>query len=361
MKKVMLMLGTRKGGFLAFSDLDRAGWELKGPYFKGAQLNHLNYVAGARPTVIAAVKSEWWGPDVRFSHDFGETWKEPARGIRFEEGRGHSVARVWVVEPDARPGREALYAGVDPGALFRSRDGGETWEEVRTLTEAPTRERWQPGAGGMTVHSIAFDPKNSDRMYVGVSAAGVFRSDDGGTSWAPKNKNVRCDFQPEKFPEVGQCVHHLEMHPSNPNILYQQNHCGVYRSENAGDDWIDLCEGLPSRFGFPLAVHPHDGDTIYVIPEESDENRVTAGAFRVFRSRNRGHSWEALTQGLPQTNAYENVMRSALTTDPLDRAGVYVGTQAGHLFASRDAGDHWSLLFANLPPIYSVKAALVEI
>lgn len=360
MKQVMLMIGTRKGGFLAFSDLDRKNWEIKGPIFKGVEVNHVNFVPGSAPSIYVAGKSAWWGPDLRISRDFGETWIEPSVGIRFAEERGLSVERIWVVEGDLRANQETLYAGVDPGALFRSTDGGQTWEEVRSLTDHPTRGEWTPGAGGLMVHSICFDPNHPDRMFVGISAAGVFRTDDGGQSWQPKNKGVRADYLPNHFPTVGQCVHHLEMHPIKPAILYQQNHCGVYRSENAGEDWSDIGDGLPSRFGFPLAVHPHDGDTMYVIPEESDQNRITPnGAFRVYRSKNRGDSWEALTNGLPQVNAYQNVLRAAMAVDAHESPGIYVGTQGGQLLASFDAGDHWTLLFNWFPPIYSVEAVII--
>lgn len=358
MKRVMLMLGTRKGAFLAFSDPDRRSWKITGPFLKGVEVNHVGWTSGK---LFATVKSYWWGPDVRMSSDFGETWKEPARGIRFAEGRNLSVNRVWVTEEDSRSGRETVYAGVDPGALFQSKDAGETWDEVTSLTNHPTREKWQPGAGGLMVHSICPDRGNPERLFVGISAAGVFRTDDGGQTWSAKNKGVRTDFLPDKFPEVGQCTHHLEMHATQPSVLYQQNHCGVYRSDDAGDSWDDISEGLPSRFGFPFAVHPKDGDTIYVVPQESDEYRVTpGGAFRVFRSRNRGANWEALTDGLPQANAYANVLRAAMTTDSLEPAGVYVGTQGGQLVGSRDEGNHWQVLFGHLPPIYSVEAAVVE-
>jgi len=348
----MLMIGTRKGAFLAFSDLERKSWNVNGPILKGVEVNHITYIQGSSPAIYVAGKSSWWGPDVKFSRDFGETWIEPSNGVRFAEERKISVERVWVIKGDNRSGGKTLYAGVD---------GGNSWEEVRSLTDHPTRQKWSPGAGGMMVHSICYDPTNSRRMFVGISAAGVFRTDDGGKSWSAKNKGVRTDFLPDMFPPVGQCVHHLEMHPSNSNTLYQQNHCGMYRSDNAGDEWIDISEGLPSRFGFPLAVHPHDGDTIYVVPEESDQARVTpGGAFRIYRSKNRGNSWEALTDGLPQSNAYQNVLRAAMTTDPLDPPGIYVGTQGGHILASRDAGDHWSVLFNWFPPVYSVEAALIE-
>lgn len=212
------------------------------------------------------------------------------------------------------------------------------------------------------VHSISLDPENQDRMFVGISAAGVFRTDDGGKTWAAKNQGVRADFLPNKLPEVGQCVHHMEMHPTNASVLYQQNHCGVYRTEDAGDHWTDISEGLPSRFGFGLAVHPHDGDTIYVCPEESDQNRITPDrALRIFKSRDRGDSWEALTNGLPQNDAYQLVLRAAMATDSLEPAGVYVGTQGGQVFGSRDEGDHWEALFPWLPPVYSVQTAVVEV
>ena len=362
MKKVLLMIGTGKGAFLAFSDPDRKRWDLKGPLFKGTQVHNMTYIGGDVGVLCSTVKNEWWGPDVRISRDLGKTWLEPTQGVRFAEGRDLSVNRVWVLEGDQRTGEPTLYAGVDPGALFKSGDGGQTWNELRSLTEHPTRKQWQPGAGGMMVHSICIDPTKNDRMFVGISAAGVFRTDDGGKTWSPKNRGVRADFLPNKFPEVGQCVHHLEMHPTHPSVLYQQNHCGVYRTENAGEEWIDISEGLPSRFGFGLAVHPHDGDTIYVCPEESDQNRITPdGALRVFRSRDRGGSWKALTNGLPQDHAYQLVLRAAMTTDSLDPAGVYLGTQGGQVLASRDEGDRWEALFPWLPPVYSLKTAVVEV
>ena len=362
MKKVLLMIGTRKGAFLAFSNADRKRWDLRGPFFKGTQVHHMTHLGGDGGAICSTVKNDWWGPDVRVSKDLGETWLEPRRGVRFDEGRDLSVNRVWVLEGDERSAEPVLYAGVDPGALFKSSDGGETWDEVRSLTEHPTRAQWQPGAGGMMVHSISLDPENQDRMFVGISAAGVFRTDDGGKTWAAKNQGVRADFLPNKLPEVGQCVHHMEMHPTNASVLYQQNHCGVYRTEDAGDHWTDISEGLPSRFGFGLAVHPHDGDTIYVCPEESDQNRITPdGALRIFKSRDRGDSWEALTNGLPQNDAYQLVLRAAMATDSLEPAGVYVGTQGGQVFGSRDEGDHWEALFPWLPPVYSVQTAVVEV
>ena len=357
--RILLLIGTRKGGFIAASDAARRSWTISGPLMKGCEVNHLAWIPDAQ-TIILAGKSSWWGPATQISRDLGETWHEPAAPIRFEEGRAHSVERIWAIKSDRRvPGR--LYAGVDPGALFVSDDGGERWREIESLTEHPTRAKWFPGAGGLMVHSIGFPHGRPLRLVVGLSAAGVFRSDDSGATWAPKNTGVRADFLPDKFPEVGQCVHHLEVHPQASDVLYQQNHCGVYRSDDAGETWVDISEGLPSRFGFPIAVLPNQGDTIFVIPEESDQARVTPeGAFRIFRSRNRGASWEPLTTGLPQANAYTNVMRMASTVDTLDPAGVYVGTQGGQILASRDAGDRWETIFNWLPPIYSLEAAVVS-
>ena len=357
--QILLLIGTRKGAFIATSDGRRRDWTLSGPILKGCEVNHLTYVPSSR-TIMLAGKSGWWGPAVQVSSDLGQTWREPASGIRFDEGRGHSVERIWTIESDPRePGR--VYAGVDPGALFVSRDAGEHWSEVPSLTEHPTRAKWFPGAGGLMVHSIACDTTRRSRLTVALSAAGVFRSEDDGGSWVPKNTGVRADFLPDKFPEVGQCVHHLEAHPADANVLYQQNHCGVYRSDDAGDTWVDISAGLPSRFGFPLAVLPQDGDTIFVIPEESDQARMTPdGSFRIYRSRDRGSSWQPLTTGLPQTDAYINVMRMAMTVDALDPPGVYVGTQGGQILASRDGGDRWAVIFNWLPPVYSVETATIS-
>ena len=363
MTRVMLLIGTRKGAFLAFSDADRRRWELQGPIFKGVQVNDVVYTAedGGAGSIIVAGKSEWWGPGVQVSTDLGESWEERPP-VRFAEGRGLSVERVWIVRRGRLgQGAPALFAGVGPAALFASTDDGASWREIEGLTNHDSRPIWSPGAGGLMVHSICDDPDNPMRMYAGISIAGVFRTDDGGATWQPKNTNVRADFSPNKFPEVGVCVHHLEMHPSNPQVLYQQNHCGVYRTDNAGDEWIDISDGLPSRFGFPLAVHPHDGDTIYVCPAESDQHRsLPESAFRVYRSRDRGETWETLTSGLPQRDAHTLVLRQALATDTLDQVGLYMGTSGGHLLASRNEGDDWEVLFNWLPPIASVQAAVID-
>jgi photosystem II stability/assembly factor-like uncharacterized protein len=354
MRNVTLLIGTRKGAFLAAADADRKSWTLKGPLLKGSEVHYVTYLPKTS-TLVATVKSWWFGCGVQMSTDRGETWVEPERGIRFDESRGKTVERIWIV----REGADALYAGVDPGALFRSRDNGQTWDEVPSLTDHPTREKWFPGAGGLMVHSICPDAIDPKRVFVGISAAGVFRTDDGGESWTPKNQGVRADFLPDKFPLVGQCVHHLEQHPSKRDILYQQNHCGVYRTEDAGDTWIDISESLPSRFGFPIVVDPNDGDTIFVVPEEGSEARMTPGGlFGVYRSKNRGTTWQRLTEGLPQSNSFPHIYRASACAD--SQSGVYLGTQGGHLLASRNGGDSWETIFDMLPPIYSLQAAQLE-
>jgi photosystem II stability/assembly factor-like uncharacterized protein len=353
--RVQLLIGTRKGGFIATTDESRRDWSLKGPLLKGSEVNHIASVGDGR--LILAGKSSWWGPAVQISDDGGETWREPGP-IRFEEGRGHSVERIWFIKADPRvPGR--LFAGVDPGALFVSDDRGESWREVPALTDHPTRAKWFPGGGGLMVHSMAFDRSRPSRLTVGLSAAGVFRSDDDGKSWTPRNAGVRTDFLPGQEPEVGQCVHHMEMHTQNSDILYQQNHCGVYSSDDGGDNWTDISPGLPSRSGFPFAVLPRDGDTVFVLPLESDQVRVTPHAtLGIYRSRNRGATWERLTKGLPQQDAFVNVMRMAMTVDALESPGVYVGTQGGQILASRDGGDSWEVLFNWLPPVYALETRL---
>ena len=354
--RVMLMIGTRKGAFLAFSDQRRRTWELRGPLFKGVEVNHVGFLADPG-VIVATFKSGWWGPGVQTSRDLGETWQELQPGVRFDEGRGRTVERIWIVEraPDG-----VWYAGVDPASLFRSDDGGATWHEVPGLNDHPTRDQWSPGAGGLMVHRVCFDSQRRDRLFVAISAAGVFRSDDGGDTWAAKNKGVRADFLPDNFPEVGQCAHSLMAHSQDATVLYQQNHCGVYRSDDAGDAWTDISEGLPARFGFAIAVHPHNGDTVYVVPEEAAVTRMTPdGAFRVYRSRNRGATWEPLTNGLPQVNAYQNVLRGAMTTDDLASPAVYVGTQSGHILVGHEGGNEWELALGWLPPVYSLRVASV--
>ncbi|MBI4466290.1 MAG: exo-alpha-sialidase [Acidobacteria bacterium] len=357
-REVQLLVGTRKGGFLLRSDLRRKSWRVEGPFFAGWEVNHL--IRDLRcGRLWAAINTTWWGNDLQASDDGGKSWRKASAGLGFAPERGLNLNRIWHVTPDRASRPERLWCGVDPGALFRSDDGGENWTEVRSLTDHPTRSAWQPGAGGLMVHTILPDPQNEQRIHVAISAAGCFRSEDDGQSWQPLNKGVRADFLPTTFPEVGQCVHRMTLDPVNPGILYQQNHCGQYRLDEGGSVWTDIAQGLPSRFGFPIVAHPHESGTIYVVPEQADQYRFTPeGRLRVYRSKNGGKSWQPLTRGLPQQNAYLAIMRHAATADTCDPAGIYVGTTTGEIFYSADSGNSWSLMPTHLPPILSLEAAL---
>lgn len=348
---VLVMVGTRKGGFLFWSDERRRDWRRK-PVHAGWMVHHMAFDPRDQ-SVYAATNGEVFGGLVQRSADFGETWKARSEKLDYPAESAHRVRKVWHVlpgEPDS-PGR--VYAGVERAGLFQSDDLGETWSPVEGLHGHPTSEQWQPGNGGLCLHSMAIDPQDPRRLYVGISAVGVFRSDDGGRTWSTKNKGVRADFLPDPYPEFGQCVHKLRIHPSRPDVLYQQNHCGVYRSDDRGDSWVDISEGLPFRFGFPMAIHAYDPDTVYVVPH--DDNRlVPDGRMTVWRTRDRGATWRPLTQGLPG-DAHLTVLREAMDTDACDRCGVYVGTETGQVFFSRDEGDSWEVLADLLPPVYAVS------
>jgi len=358
-KQVHLLVGTRKGGFLLHSDLRRKSWRTDGPFFPGWEVNHL--IRDPRSERLwAAINTTWWGNDLQVSDNNGKKWRKASRGLEFAKSRGLTLNRIWHVAPDRNARPDTLWCGVDPGALFRTDDGGKSWREVRSLTDHPTRSKWHPGAGGLMVHTILPDPANTRRLWVGISAAGCFRSDDDGKSWQPANKGVRADFLPKKFPEVGQCVHRMALDPHRPGVLYQQNHCGQYRSDNGGATWVDIARGLSSRFGFPIVAHPHESGTIYVVPEKDAQYRFTPeGRLGIYRSKNGGRSWQRLTRGLPQSNAWVAVMRHAACADSCDDAGIYAGTSGGAIFHSRNSGDSWALLAANLPPILSLEAAIV--
>ena len=355
---VHVLLGTRKGGFILQSDLRRRAWKMKGPFFENSPVFHMAFDNRDGKTIYAAVNSGQFGPTVQRSRDMGKTWENATTPPRFAEGSEMKVENVWHVKPGLADEPNVVYAGTAPAALFRSDDGGDNWKLNENLNNHPTRPKWQPGAGGLCLHSIVLDPSHKKRMYVGISAVGVFKSEDAGQTWDVKNRNVRADFSPEKYPEFGQCVHKLVMDPNKPSYLYQQNHCGVYRSEDAAENWVEISKGLPSTFGFPMAVHPHDSERFYVVPEQGDFFRVVANKeFAVYETGNGGRSWKKRIKGMPNQNAYVGCYREGMATDQVDPAGVYVGTRMGHLFHSADEGKSWRLMTQWLPPIYSVSTA----
>ena len=362
--RVLVLVGTRKGAFIFESGRARKQWKLSGPHFAGWGVNYLalDQRQGQPGTLFAALNHDVYGANIHRSPDLGQTW-QMADGPAFPKDDGRTVKRIWRVEPGHAARPNEVWAGVDPGALFKSEDGGMTWSPVDGLNNHPTRDKWFPGAGGLMVHCILPHPADPNRLHVAISAAGVFRTDDGGQTWTPKNQGTQACFLPEgqQWPEVGQCCHHLVMSPKNPDWLFQQNHCGVYRSTDAGDSWTSIYDRLPSKFGFPIAVHAHEAQTIYVIPEKSDEYRyVPDGAPAVYRSRDGGGKWERLARGLPEKSAYLNVLREGLAADACDPCGVYLGTSTGQVFYSRDEGDRWELLADFLPPVYSIAAAVAE-
>ncbi len=383
-KKVLVFVGTSKGGFIFNSDAKRKKWQSSEILFKSWNVMHMQLDARDQ-RLHAAVNHFVYGPTTHYSDDFGKTWTQAAQvpaitrasksgrplGTPQEaadsaegaspESQPEKLIKIWNIRPGRENEADVLYAGGEPACLFISKDRGETWSLNDGFFDHPHRGKFYPGNGGLCLHTILLDPTNDQRMYVAVSSGGCYRTDDGGQTWKPLNKNVRADFHPEIFPEYGQCVHKMTMHPAYPNVLYQQNHCGVYRSDNAGEDWIDIGEGkLSSRFGFPISVHPTDPKTIYIVPEESDEYHMSVdGKFAVWRSRDAGESWQKLTKGLPE-RAHVDVLREAMATDSFEDAGIYIGTNTGQLFYSRDSGDSWELLADFLPPIHSVEAAVVE-
>lgn len=364
---VLVLVGTRKGAFIFSADAQRTSWEMSEPHWAGSDIFHAVYDGRGDGRLWVARTDPVFGSEIHWSDDLGANWQSSQVGPNIVSDASIKVNSFWQLTPGRDDEPEVVYLGAEPATLFRSADAGETWAEVEGITLHPTRDRWEAGFGGMCLHSIVLDPNSKERMKVGVSAAGVFGTEDGGKTWKPLNRGVRADFMPEPFPEVGQCPHKLLAHPTNPDRLYQQNHCGVFRSDNGGAEWVDISEGLPSRFGLPLALHPHDPDTAYVLPEDKvvgDQlgggvRFVTDASFRVFRTRNAGGDWEPLTQGLPQMNAYLHAMRDGMVTDSLDPCGVYVGTSTGQLFYSRDEGETWDVLADYLPPINSVEAAVV--
>ena len=356
--RVHLLVGTRKGTFILDSDEARRSWQVRGPFCDGWPINHVAADL-ATGTIHAGGGNPWFGLGVWSSTDRGHSWTKPTAALSLGEG-AEPVRGVWSLAPAG----DHFYAGVEPAALFSSGDGGRSWEHVAGLQRHPSRPSWQAGGAGLILHAILPHPADPDQIWVAISAAGVFHTSDGGASWEARNRGTRADFMPEgqRYPETGQCVHSLAMAAGMPDRLYQQNHCGMYRSDDGGKEWHSIEAGLPSDFGFPTAVHPRDPDTLYLLPLNGAEQGryVPDGKAAVWRSRDAGRSWQDLRTGLPQENAFFCVLRRALATDRLDPAGVYFGTNGGALYASADEGDHWTCLAQALPPITSVETLVVD-
>jgi len=360
----LLLVGTIKGGFLLRSDGARETWEMAGPYFPGRSVYAFAYDGrNERNRLWAAVNSPFWGSFLSSSNDFGKTWSDPETyNIKFPEGSDVSLKQIWQIKMDPHDS-DTLYCGVEPAALFKSTNAGETWSLERGLFDHPHRPQWMPGGGGLCLHTILPDPSNDQRMFVAISTGGVYRTDDGGRNWQPRNKGIRAKFMPpeNQFPEWGQCVHKVVSHPLNPNRMFLQHHWGVYRSDDAGDWWNDIGKGLPSDFGFAMEIDPHDGNTVYIIPIESDEFRCTPeGKLRVYRTKNGGESWEGLTDGLPQHDALETILRDNMKADRNNPTGIYFVTLNGKLYGSRDGGDSWTMIREGLPAITCVKTARID-
>ena len=357
-QKVLVLVGTRKGAFVIEGDARRSSWELRGPFCEAWPINHV-VADPATGTIYAGGGNEWFGPAVWKSTDRGANWTHSSEGLAYAEGE-QPIKSVWSLSPASG----TLYAGVEPAGLFRSADGGHSWQHLAGLRNHPSREKWQPGGGGLILHSLVPHPKDDKQLWVAISAAGVFHTADGGETWEPRNRGTRADFMPEgqKYPEFGQCVHSLVMAPGKPDRLYQQNHCGMYRSEDGGRQWDSIEAGLPSTFGFPAAVHPRDPETLYLLPLNGDiaGRYVPEGKTAVWRTRDAGKSWQALRQGLPQKNAFFGVLRQAMATDRLAPAGVYFGTSTGMLFASADEGESWNCIAQYLPTISAVETLVVD-
>ena len=391
MSSVRVLVGTRKGAFVLTSDEKRKDWKVNGPHFGGWEIYHLKGSPADPNRIYVSQSSGWFGQIIQRSDDGGKTWHQPGmkdEGLpknpgempkgesnkfvydtspvtgkpltthQWYDGSQHpwEFKRVWHLEPSPTDSA-TVYAGVEDAGLFRSTNGGESWQELPGLRGHDSGPQWMPGAGGMCLHTIVFDPTNTNRMYVAISSAGAFRTDDAGKTWKPINRGLRSNFMPNPTAKVGHCVHKIAMNPSRPNTLFMQKHWDVMRSNDAGESWQEVSGNLPSDFGFPIAVHPHEPETIYVVPIKSDsEHYPPEGKLRVYRSRSGGNQWEALTKGLPQHDCYVDILRDAMATDSLDSFGLYFGTTGGQVYASVDDGDSWSAIVRDLPPVVSVEA-----
>ena len=387
MSNIRVLVGTRKGAFILTSDGKRRDWKVSGPHFAGWEIYHMKGSPVDPNRIYASQTSGWFGQLIQCSTDGGETWEQPgvkpaegppawppARSNRFlydlspetgkpltthqwYDGTQHpwEFKRVWHLEPSLSDA-ETVYAGVEDAALFRSIDGGKNWHELAGLRGHGTGPAWMPGAGGMCLHTIVLDTANPDRIYIAISAAGAFRTDDGGVNWKPINKGLVSNTIPDPTAEIGHCVHHIAMNPSRPGVLFMQKHWDVMRSDDAGDSWHEVSGNLPTDFGFAIDVHAHEPETLYVVPIKSDsEHFPIEGKLRVYRSKTGGNEWEPLTKGLPQQNCYVNVLRDAMAVDSLDRCGVYFGTTGGQVYCSPDAGDNWQPIVHDLPAVLSVE------
>jgi photosystem II stability/assembly factor-like uncharacterized protein len=348
--RVSLLVGTPKGAFILDEAPGRDEWTVRGPMCEGWPVHDIS-VEPASGALLAAASSPWYGPAVWRSDDLGETWTHSSDGLTYGDD-GPKLTRVWNVTA----AHGVIYAGVEPAGLFRSRDGGQTWEHVEGLTNHPTRPEWQPGNGGLCLHSIVPSREDPNRVWVGISAVGVFETADDGATWELRNKGVRADFAPVQYPEFGQCVHKLVLAADGGEHLYQQNHCGVYRTSDGGRQWEEITRDLPSDFGFPMSAHPRDPKTAWVIPLEGYGRMMPDARGAVWRTNDGGDSWTRSSEGLPADHAFVGVLREAMAVDSLDPVGVYFGTSTGQLYGSRDEGRSWSLIADNLPKIHSVEA-----
>ncbi len=370
MTSVRVLVGTRKGAFILTSDGKRETFEVSGPFFGGWEIYHLKGSPVDSNRLYASQSSGWFGQLIQRSNDGGKSWEPVGNKFVYDgvpgthqwyDGTPHpwEFKRVWHLEPSLTD-PDRVYAGVEDAALFHTVDGGVTWGELAGLRGHGSGPRWQPGAGGMCLHTILLDPSNPDRMFIAISSAGAFRTDDGGKSWKPINRGLKSEYIPDPNAEVGHCVHRITMHPSRPNTLFMQKHWDVMRSDDAGDQWHEVSGNLPTDFGFVIDVHAHEPETIYVVPIKSDsEHYPLDGKLRVYRSRTGGNDWEPLDRGLPQSHCYVNVLRDAMAVDTLDSCGIYFGTTGGQVYASADGGDNWKALVHDLPPVVSVEVQTI--
>ena len=366
MSNVRVLVGTKKGAFVLASDGKREKWDVSGPFFAGWEIYHMKGSPVDPNRIYASQTSGWFGQLIQRSDDGGQSWAPVDNKFVYDgvpgthqwyDGTPHpwEFKRVWHLEPSLTDAN-TVFAGVEDAALFRSSDAGQSWQELPGLREHGSGSRWQPGAGGMGLHTILLDPSDPKRVYIAISAAGAFRTDDGGTTWRPINRGLKSEYIPDPDAEVGHCVHHMAMHASRPGVLFMQKHWDVMRSDNAGDSWHEVSGNLPTDFGFVIDVHAHEPETIYVVPIKSDsEHFPLDGKLQVYRSRTGGDEWEPLTKGLPQSDCYVNVLRDAMAVDSLDSCGVYFGTTGGQVYGSADAGESWAPIVRDLPAVLSVE------